>query len=92
MECMGACANAPMITIADYSSGVEGFSYKYFEDLSPQDAVDIVAAYQKGEKPKAGTHAFASCPCAAGGGSACCPGLARAAKRLALALQACRGV
>ena len=27
MECMGACANAPMITIADYSAGVEGFEY-----------------------------------------------------------------
>lgn len=52
MECMGACANAPMITVADYSNGVEGFSYKYFEDLSPQDAIDIVTAYQKGEKPK----------------------------------------
>ena len=56
MECMGACANAPMITIADYSNGVEGFSYKYFEDLSPQDAVDIVTAYQKGEKPKVRFH------------------------------------
>jgi NADH dehydrogenase (ubiquinone) flavoprotein 2 len=31
MECMGACVNAPMIAIADYSQGVEGFSYTYYE-------------------------------------------------------------
>ena len=60
MECMGACANAPMITVADYSNGVEGFSYKYFEDLAPQDAVKIVTAYQKGEKPQV-RRGLASC-------------------------------
>lgn len=31
MECMGACVNAPMIAVADYTKGVEGFSYNYFE-------------------------------------------------------------
>ena len=31
MECMGACVNAPMIAIADYTKGVEGFSYNYYE-------------------------------------------------------------
>jgi hypothetical protein len=31
MECMGACVNAPMIAIADYSGGVEKFSYNYYE-------------------------------------------------------------
>lgn len=31
MECMGACVNAPMVAIADYTKGVEGFSYNYYE-------------------------------------------------------------
>lgn len=31
MECMGACVNAPMIAVADYRNGVEGFSYTYYE-------------------------------------------------------------
>lgn len=34
MECMGACVNAPMICIADYTNGVEGFTYNYYEDLT----------------------------------------------------------
>lgn len=52
MECMGACVNAPMIAIADYSNGVEGYSYKYFEDLTPADAVEVVKAYKAGNKPE----------------------------------------
>lgn len=51
MECMGACVNAPMIAVADYSGGVEGFSYGYFEDLSPQDAIDIVEELKSGKSP-----------------------------------------
>lgn len=31
MECLGACVNAPMIAIADYRNGVEGYSYIYYE-------------------------------------------------------------
>jgi hypothetical protein len=30
-RCMGSCVNAPMIAIADYTKGVEGFSYNYYE-------------------------------------------------------------
>ncbi|KAK9841487.1 hypothetical protein WJX74_006659 [Apatococcus lobatus] len=56
MECMGACVNAPMIAIADYSNGVEGYSYKYFEDLTPADAVEIVKRYKDGEKPEMGSR------------------------------------
>lgn len=48
MECMGACVNAPMIAIADYTRGVEGFSYGYFEDLTPQDAIHIVEDLRAG--------------------------------------------
>ena len=29
MECMGCCVNAPMIAVADYRAGVEGYSYNY---------------------------------------------------------------
>ena len=31
MECMGSCVNAPMIVVSDYTNGVEGFSYNYYE-------------------------------------------------------------
>ncbi|RZB62339.1 NADH dehydrogenase [ubiquinone] flavoprotein 2, mitochondrial isoform D [Glycine soja] len=34
MECMGCCVNAPMITVADYSNGSEGYTYNYFVRLS----------------------------------------------------------
>nr|7ARC_E Chain E, kDa [Polytomella sp. Pringsheim 198.80]7ARD_E Chain E, kDa [Polytomella sp. Pringsheim 198.80] len=56
MECMGACVNAPMIAVADYRNGVEGFSYNYYEDLTPQDAVNILEKLKKGEKPKLGSQ------------------------------------
>ena len=49
---MGACVNAPMIAIADYSNGVECYSYKYFEDLTPADAVEVVKSYKAGNKPE----------------------------------------
>jgi NADH dehydrogenase (ubiquinone) flavoprotein 2 len=42
MECMGSCVNAPMIAVADYSNGVNGYSYNYYEDLTPADAVAVV--------------------------------------------------
>ena len=32
--------------------GVEGFSYIYYEDLSPNDIVSIIEKLKKGEKPK----------------------------------------
>lgn len=56
MECMGACVNAPMIAIADYSNGVEGFTYNYYEDLSPHDVVNILETLRKGGKPKVGSQ------------------------------------
>ena len=49
---MGACANAPMITVADYSGGVESFTYNYFEDLTAEDAVAIVDDVRAGKKPQ----------------------------------------
>lgn len=56
MECMGCCVNAPMIAVADYTKGVEGFSYNYYEDLTPEDAIKIVESLRKGEKPRLGSQ------------------------------------
>ncbi|KAJ6920579.1 NADH dehydrogenase [Populus alba x Populus x berolinensis] len=51
MECMGCCVNAPMITVADYSNGSEGYTYNYYEDVTPKRVVEIVEMLRKGEKP-----------------------------------------
>jgi len=56
MECMGACVNAPMVAIADYTKGVEGFSYNYYEDLTPADAIGIIETLKKGGQPKVGSQ------------------------------------
>merc|ERR1712224_882756 len=56
MECMGSCVNAPMIAVADYSKGVEGFSYNYYEDLTTADALGIVEKLRKGEAPRVGSQ------------------------------------
>ncbi|VFQ68242.1 unnamed protein product [Cuscuta campestris] len=56
MECMGCCVNAPMITVADYSNGAEGYTYNYYEDLTPKRAIEIVEAFRRGEKPQRGTQ------------------------------------
>ena len=65
MECMGACVNAPMIAVADYTRGVEGFSYGYFEDLTPQDAIDIIEDLKAGKSPVVSMHGLPnhSVPC-----------------------------
>ncbi|CAI5486853.1 unnamed protein product [Closterium sp. Naga37s-1] len=68
MECMGCCVNAPMITVADYSNGVEGFTYNYYEDLTPESVVAIVEALRRGEKPKAGPQIPNRIRCAPEGG------------------------
>ncbi|KAL6516129.1 hypothetical protein OROGR_019434 [Orobanche gracilis] len=56
MECMGCCVNAPMITVADYSDGSEGYTYNYYEDVTPKRVVEIVEAFRRGEKPPRGTQ------------------------------------
>ena len=56
VECLGACVNAPMIAVADYSNGVEGYSYNYYEDLTPADAVAVVKALKAGQKPRVGSQ------------------------------------
>lgn len=51
MECMGSCVNAPMIAVADYTEGAEGYTYNYYEDLTTQDVIQLVERLRKGEKP-----------------------------------------
>lgn len=51
MECMGCCANAPMIAISDYSDPAN-FKYDFFEDLTVERAIEIVEGLKKGEYPK----------------------------------------
>lgn len=53
MECMGSCVNAPMIAVANYSGpDVRSFSYTYYEDLTPEDAVSIMEDLKAGKKPR----------------------------------------
>ena len=49
---MGSCVNAPMIAVADYTNGTSSFSYNYYEDLTPADAVKILETLKEGKKPK----------------------------------------
>lgn len=69
MECMGCCVNAPMMTVADYSNGSEGYAYNYYEDLTPKRAVEIVEAFKKGEKPPRGTQNPGRINCGPEGGN-----------------------
>ena len=46
VECLGACANGPMMQIND----------DYFEDLDKEKAIKIVNQILKGEKPKPGSY------------------------------------
>jgi len=46
VECMGACANAPMAMINDY----------YFEDLTPENMAQIIDDFAAGKKPKPGSR------------------------------------
>jgi NADH-quinone oxidoreductase subunit E len=57
VECMGACANAPMCAINDY----------YFEDLTPEALESLIAAFAAGEHPEPGS-ALGRQGCASEGG------------------------
>ena len=46
VECLGACANAPMMQIGD----------DYYEDLDPETVRAVLAALKRGEQPKAGSQ------------------------------------
>ena len=64
MECMGSCVNAPMIAVADYSGpDVRSFSYTYYEDLTPEDAVSIMEDLKAGKKPRVSACCVSLCWC-----------------------------
>jgi NADH dehydrogenase (ubiquinone) flavoprotein 2 len=56
MECMGCCVNAPMIAVADYTKGSDGYTYNYYEDLTPKRVVELVEMLRRGETPPRGTQ------------------------------------
>eukprot|EP01018_Ginkgo_biloba_P004174 Gb_29393 [translate_table: standard] len=56
MECMGCCVNAPMITVADYTKDSEGYTYNYYEDITPKRVIEIVEMLRRGEAPPVGTQ------------------------------------
>ena len=56
MECMGCCVNAPMIAVADYRGGMEGYTYNYYEDLTPQSAVAVCEELKAGKSPRVGSQ------------------------------------
>lgn len=69
VECMGSCVNAPMIVVADYSNGVEGYSYNYYEDLTTERVVELVEELRQGKKPKWGTQHPERINCGPAGGN-----------------------
>ncbi|KAG0479323.1 hypothetical protein HPP92_010012 [Vanilla planifolia] len=55
MECMGCCVNAPMIAVADYSKGSEGYTYNYYEDVTPKRVVGDSGDVEKRRSSSDGT-------------------------------------
>ena len=51
VECLGACANAPMVQIND----------DYYEDLTPEIMKDMIRRLKNGEKIKPGSQIARSC-------------------------------
>lgn len=49
------CLELLLLPPTDYSTGVEGFTYNYYEDLTTADVKGIVDTLRKGGKPKVGT-------------------------------------
>ena len=47
VECLGACANAPMVQIND----------DYYEDLTPQSFIEVLERLRAGKQPRAGSQA-----------------------------------
>ncbi len=57
VECLGACANAPMVQIND----------DYFEDLTPERMAEIIDELKAGKEVPAGSQAGRQGSCPAGG-------------------------
>jgi NADH dehydrogenase (ubiquinone) flavoprotein 2 len=55
MECMGACVNAPMVVVTDYSKPPE-FSYDFYEDLTKDTLFAVYAALREGRPTRVGSQ------------------------------------
>jgi NADH-quinone oxidoreductase E subunit len=51
VECLGACANAPMIQVDGHDA-----SELFYEDLTYESTREIILKLQRGEKPKVGSQ------------------------------------
>lgn len=51
VECLGACANAPMVQIDGHDA-----SELFYEDLNYESTRDLLLALRRGEKPKVGSQ------------------------------------
>ena len=51
VECLGACANAPMVQIDSYDA-----SELFYEDLNYDSTREIILALKRGEEPKVGSQ------------------------------------
>jgi NADH-quinone oxidoreductase E subunit len=51
VECLGACANAPMVQV----DGHDG-SELFYEDLNYENTIALLGALKRGEKPKVGSQ------------------------------------
>mmetsp|Transcript_45042 Transcript_45042/g.75769 ORF Transcript_45042/g.75769 Transcript_45042/m.75769 type:complete len:248 (-) Transcript_45042:326-1069(-) len=55
MECMGCCVHAPMVCIADYSDP-PNYKYDYIEELTLEQAIEMVENLRKGIYPTVGSQ------------------------------------
>ncbi len=62
VECLGACANAPMVQINDL----------YYEDLTPERLAEIIDRLRAGEAVAAGSQTGRQCSAPAGGAKTLC--------------------
>jgi NADH dehydrogenase (ubiquinone) flavoprotein 2 len=55
MECMGACVNAPMVVVSDYSNP-PNFSYDFFEDLTEETLFTLLDNLAAGRPVRVGSQ------------------------------------
>jgi len=45
-------------SVVDYSSGSDGYTYNYYEDITLERVAKIVEAFRRGSKPPRGTQTY----------------------------------
>lgn len=55
MECLGACVNAPMLVVSDYSNP-PNFSYDFYEDLTWETMKQLLLDLKEGRPTRVGTQ------------------------------------